>query len=110
MSQATANRIKELEAQIEGIAAQHSMLQNKPSKSAYSIQHELRLRDLEESLTAELNAIRPYEVIKNGPAFVVAHNGMFVKDDQDQWLAFETEAHADRWIADAMARDFPEAA
>jgi hypothetical protein len=60
-------------------------------------------RSLEQHITAELHEIRPYSIVENGPAFIVAHKGMFVLDDAgENWLTFETADQAQTWISEAM--------
>ena len=54
-------------------------------------------------MTAELHEIRPYSVVEHGPAFIVAHKGMFIPDGTgENWLTFETADQAQAWITEAM--------
>lgn len=58
----------------------------------------IRLEGLARRMTAELNAIRPFKPVKNGPSWVVAFNGKFITDEAGEYLTFPTEAQAQRYI------------
>lgn len=91
-----------LERNIAEVSTQRSLLQNKPWGASISTEDD-RLRSLEQRMTAELHEIRPYSIVENGPAFIVAHKGMFVLDDAgENWLTFEAANQAQAWITEAI--------
>jgi hypothetical protein len=95
-------QVEDLERNIAAVRTQRSLLQNKPWGVSISAEDD-RLRSLEQHITAELHEIRPYSIVENGPAFIVAHKGMFVLDDAgENWLTFETADQAQTWISEAM--------
>ena len=94
-------QVEYLERNIAEVRTQRDLLLN---ASWEKIQRDAPpLRQLEQRMTAELHEIRPYSVVEHGPAFIVAHKGMFVLDDTgNNWLTFETADQAQAWITEAM--------
>jgi hypothetical protein len=98
---ATETRADYLERNIAEVRTQRSFLLN---SSWDKIQRDdPHLQKLEASMTAELNEIRPYRVVPNGPKFVVAFEGDFIRDETGKnWLLFDTADLAQSWIDDAL--------
>ena len=98
---AAETQVEYLERNIAEVRTQRSLLLN---ASWEKVQREdPALCRLEQRMTAELHEIRPYSVVTHGPAFIVAHKGMYVVDDTgENWLTFETAHQAQAWITEAM--------
>jgi hypothetical protein len=95
-------QVQYLERNISEVSEQRRALQNAPLGISIS-EKDAELAKMEKAMRAELNELRPYSVVENGPKFVIAHNGMFITDESgDKFLSFETVKQAEAWIDEVV--------